>query len=63
MSGLNSLLLHVVVITPVCQYLLTSPKFPKPRNFIFAVAFLAAVALAGPSPLLAHTDTSPRPHV
>jgi len=47
MSGFNSLLLHVVIITPVCQYLLTSPKFPKPRNFLFAIAFLAAVALAG----------------
>jgi hypothetical protein len=47
MSGLNSLLLHVAVITPVCQYLLTSPKFPKPRNFLYAVFFLAAVALAG----------------
>lgn len=33
--------------TPVCQYLLTSPKFPKPRNFLFAIAFLVAVALAG----------------
>lgn len=47
MSGINSLLLHVAVITPVCQYLLTSPKFPRPRNFIFAAFFLAAVALAG----------------
>ena len=47
MSGLNTLILHVAVITPVCQYILTSGKFPKPRNFLFAAAFLAAVALGG----------------
>ena len=37
----------MVVITPVCQYILTSGKFPRPRNFLFAVFFLAAVAVAG----------------
>lgn len=47
MSGGNSLILHLLVITPVCQYLLTSPKFPKPRNILFAIAFLFAVAMAG----------------
>jgi hypothetical protein len=45
MSGINGLLLHLVIIAPACQYILT--KFPKPTNILYAVAFLATIALAG----------------
>jgi hypothetical protein len=46
MSGLNPLLLQVVVVTPVCQWIMTPGRFPRPRNLLLAIAFLVALAAA-----------------
>jgi hypothetical protein len=45
MSGLG-MLLQVAVVIPVCQMILTSGRFPKPKNILYAIAFLVAVACA-----------------
>lgn len=49
MSGLQSLLLHVVVITPVCSFLISGAggRLGRPLNYLAAIAFLAAVAIGG----------------
>jgi len=44
MSGIQTLLLQVLVVTPVCQWLLTPGRFPRPRNLLMAIAFLVAIA-------------------
>lgn len=46
MSG-QSFLLHTVIITPACQWILQSGKFRKPFNLYYAIAFLILVAAAG----------------
>ncbi len=44
--GGQTLLLQVLLVTPVCQWLLTSGRFARPKNLLLAIAFLCAVAAA-----------------
>lgn len=42
----NSLLVHLFLINPGCQWILSNRRFVKPWNFIYAILFLTSIALA-----------------
>ncbi len=43
---MSDLFVHLVIIGPVCGWILSNKNFTRPYNFVYAILFLASIALA-----------------
>lgn len=59
-GALGTLFFYVMFVHPVCAWILAPKRFPKDRAIVYAIAFLATIAI-GKMVRAAETQTNNRP--